>query len=746
MQEGDRTGILLVNTGTPDEPRPHAVRKYLARFLMDPRIAPMNRVGWWFVLHLFILPKRGRASAEKYARIWTDEGSPFTVAHGKLVRGLDAQLAEEGLDAVVRCAMSYSAPFVRDAVRELKEAGCTRLVVLPLYPQSAHSTTGSVSDGVARALRRERWNVPCDFVDNYHDDPTYVRAIAASLRHAGFDPGSDDKVLFSYHSIPLADIEAGDTYELQTGASSLQIAGELGIERNRWTIGYQCRFDKGREWLSPFTRDVLARWAEADVGRVFFVCPNFAVDCLETLYDIEHELKPFYFDQIRKAGREPRDGDFHVRALPRPQPRAREGARRRAAHPFGRRPLMAREEGAAAPAPQKTVLVGVTGCIAAYKSCEIVRLLQKAGVRAKVVMTEHATEFVGPTTFRALTREPVAVGLFDDPADPIHHVSLAQEADCFVIAPCTANVIAKIANGLADDLLTTTALACTCPLVVAPAMNVHMYENPATRYNLGKLHIRGARIVEAGDGYLACGDVGRGRLAEPADIVAAVLEELDMRRDLAGRRVMVTAGPTVEPIDPVRYLTNRSSGKTGYALARAAAARGADVTLVSGPVALPEPEGVRTVHVETAREMLSAAQEAFATADVAVFSAAVADMRPREAAARKLKKGEADALLGTIELVENPDILATLGAAKRPGQVVVGFAAETDDVVANAQRKLSSKHADLIVGNEVGGGRAFGTDDNEVWFVTAEETYGLPLMPKDRLADRILDVAASFLP
>ena len=327
---------------------------------------------------------------------------------------------------------------------------------------------------------------------------------------------------------------------------------------------------------------------------------------------------------------------------------------------------MVREEGAAAPAPQKTVLVGVTGCIAAYKSCEIVRLLQKAGVRAKVVMTEHATEFVGPTTFRALTREPVAVGLFDDPSDPIHHVSLAQEADCFVIAPCTANVVAKIANGLADDLLTTTALACTCPLVVAPAMNVHMYENPATRYNLGKLHIRGARIVEAGDGYLACGDVGRGRLAEPADIVAAVLEELDMRSDLAGRRVMVTAGPTVEPIDPVRYLTNRSSGKTGYALARAAADRGADVTLVSGPVALPEPEGVRTVHVETAREMLSAAQGAFAAADIAVFSAAVADMRPREAAARKLKKGEADALLGTIELVENPDIPARWWWASPP--------------------------------------------------------------------------------
>ncbi|RDB59476.1 ferrochelatase [Gordonibacter sp. 28C] len=310
VQTGDRTGILLVNTGTPGEPRPRAVRKYLARFLMDPRIAPMNRVGWWFVLHLFILPKRGRASAEKYGKIWTDEGSPFTVAHDKLTRGLDAQLEGEGLDVVVRCAMSYSAPFVDDVVRELKDAGCTRLVVLPLYPQSAHSTTGSVSDGVERALRKARWDAPCDFVDNYHDDPTYVRAIAASIRHVGFDPDSDDKVLFSFHSIPLVDIEAGDTYELQTGASSLQIAGELGIERNRWTIGYQCRFDKGREWLSPFTRDVLARWAEADVGRVFFVCPNFAVDCLETLYDIEHELKPYYFDQIRKAGREPREDDF----------------------------------------------------------------------------------------------------------------------------------------------------------------------------------------------------------------------------------------------------------------------------------------------------------------------------------------------------------------------------------------------------------------------------------------------------
>lgn len=310
MSHGNRFGILLVNTGTPEEPRPRAVRKYLAKFLMDKRIAPMNRIAWWFILHLFILPKRGHASAEKYAKIWTDEGSPFAVAHEKLTYGLNAQFKEENFDAVVRCAMSYSSPRVRDAIRELKKAQCTHLIVLPLYPQSASSTTGAVSDGIERALRKERWDVDCSFIDNYHDHPTYARAIAASIRHAGFEVDSDDKILFSYHSIPLTDIEAGDTYELQAGASSLQIAGDLNIERTRWTIGYQCRFDKGRDWLSPYTTDVLTRWAEADVGRIFFVCPGFAVDCLETLYDIDHELKPFYFDKIQEAGRRPISGDF----------------------------------------------------------------------------------------------------------------------------------------------------------------------------------------------------------------------------------------------------------------------------------------------------------------------------------------------------------------------------------------------------------------------------------------------------
>lgn len=398
----------------------------------------------------------------------------------------------------------------------------------------------------------------------------------------------------------------------------------------------------------------------------------------------------------------------------------------------------------AAAAGGKTVLLGVTGCIAAYKSCEIVRALQKAGVHVKVVMTEHATEFVGPTTFRALTHEKVAVGLFDDPEDPIHHVSLAQEADAFLIAPCTANVIAKIANGIADDLLTTTALATTAPLIIAPAMNVNMYDNGATRYNIGKLHIRGARIVEAGDGYLACGDVGKGRLADIKDIVDATLDELGVRRDLDGRRVMVTAGPTVEPIDPVRYISNHSSGKTGYAIARAAALRGADVTLVSGPVSLPAPEGVRVVRVRTAREMLAAAEEAFRDADIAVFAAAVADMRPRAVSDRKLKKGRDGDELGAIELVENPDILATL-AARKDRQVVVGFAAETNDVVPNAEAKLAAKRADFVVANQVGEGMAFGTDDNAVWFVDAEEIEELPRMPKSRLADEILDKAVQFL-
>ncbi|MGI6591445.1 MAG: bifunctional phosphopantothenoylcysteine decarboxylase/phosphopantothenate--cysteine ligase CoaBC [Eggerthellaceae bacterium] len=393
---------------------------------------------------------------------------------------------------------------------------------------------------------------------------------------------------------------------------------------------------------------------------------------------------------------------------------------------------------------KKTVVLGVTGCIAAYKSCEILRALQKRDIRVKVVMTEHATEFVGPTTFRALTHEPVAVGLFDDPSDPIHHISLAQEADVFLIAPCTANVMAKIAHGLADDLLSTAALATTAPVVLAPAMNVHMYENQATQENMKTLRDRGFRFVEPDAGYLACGDVGKGRLAEPEVIADAVCGILSHATDLAGKRVLITAGPTEEPIDPVRYISNRSSGKMGYALADAAAARGAHVTLVSGPVSLDVPVGVERVSVQTAQDMYDACDRVFDEVDLAIFAAAVADLRPAHPANRKMKKGQDDQLLGNIELVENPDILAMMGERKK-NQLVVGFAAETDDVVANGLRKLASKHADMIVANQVGHGLAFGTSGDEAWLLTEQGNEHLPFMDKRALADVILDKSLELM-
>lgn len=422
---------------------------------------------------------------------------------------------------------------------------------------------------------------------------------------------------------------------------------------------------------------------------------------------------------------------------------------------------------------KKTVVLGVTGCIAAYKACEIVRGLQKAGLRVKVCMTRHATEFVGPLSFRALTGEAVGVDMFGDSPDPIPHISLAQEADLLLVAPCTANLMAKLACGIADDLLSSTALACTAPVLLAPAMNVHMYENAATQHNMKQLRERGVRFVEAQEGYLACGEVGRGRLAAVDDIVSVACAILDMPdvaegadapadvakgadapndvtvgtaapNDFTGRRIMVTAGPTVEPLDPVRFLSNHSSGKMGYAVAEAAARRGAQVTLVSGPVSLDVPAGVQVVRVTTACEMFDAAQAAFEDADAGIFAAAVADMRPKNPAPRKLKKGEADELLSRLELVKNPDILAAL-AAQKGSRVAVGFAAETDNVLVYAQRKLAAKNADFIVANEVGATKTFGADSNKAWLVDAQGVQELPYMPKRRLADVILDKVLEYL-
>lgn len=388
---------------------------------------------------------------------------------------------------------------------------------------------------------------------------------------------------------------------------------------------------------------------------------------------------------------------------------------------------------------QKTVLLGVTGCIAAYKACTILRLLQKAGVRVRVVMTDAATKFVGPSTFEGLTHERVLSSFFREGDDPIPHINLVHEADLFLIAPCTANTLAKLAMGISDNLLTSAALACTTPVMVAPSANVNMYNHPATQVNIQTLRDRGVKVIEADSGYLACGDEGKGRLAEPQDIVDEVLRQLGVAKgDMQGMKVMITAGPTIEPIDPVRYITNFSSGKTGYSLANAAARRGADVTVVSGPVAVDAPVGVNVVRVQTAQQMFEACQKEFPGADIAIFAAAVADMRPADCAPNKLKKRLDAEALRAIKLAENPDIIATLASGKTK-QTVVGFAAETQDVIENARIKLEAKNADLIIANQVGNGRAFGTDGNEIWLVGKEGTEHVPFMMKPELADIVLD-------
>ena len=394
--------------------------------------------------------------------------------------------------------------------------------------------------------------------------------------------------------------------------------------------------------------------------------------------------------------------------------------------------------------PEKTtVLVGVTGGIAAYKTCELVRTLIKRGYRVKVVMTQAATEFVTPLTFRTLTNEEVAVSLWeDDPAAPVHHISLAEEADVFVIAPCTANVIAKIAHGRADDLLTTSALATEAPIVIAPAMNVHMWRDEVTQANVAALRARGVTFVEPTAGELACGDVGEGRLAPVDDIAAAVVAEAVRARDLEGRTVLVTAGGTQEPIDPVRYIGNRSSGKTGFAIAAEAARRGGAVTLVTGPTHLPDPFCVDVVRVQTALEMRAAVMERVGEADAVIASAAVADFRPAEAAPGKIKK---DGAPSAIELVRNPDILAELGE-RDLGGVRIGFAAETSDVERHAREKLKAKRCHMVVANDVSDpALGFGTEANRVLFVTSADVEDSGVIPKRAIAREICDRLARLL-
>lgn len=391
---------------------------------------------------------------------------------------------------------------------------------------------------------------------------------------------------------------------------------------------------------------------------------------------------------------------------------------------------------------QKTVLLCVTGCIAAYKSCEIARALQKAGVRVKVCMTEHATSFVGPTTFRALTREEVAVDLFDNPSDPIHHISLAKEPDVVLVAPATANVVAKVAHGQADDLLTTTVLATDAPVVVAPAMNVGMWQAEATQKNIATLEQRGFDIVRPATGYLACGDMGEGKLADVDDIVARTLVALETSQALAGERVLITAGGTREAIDPVRYIGNRSSGKMGHALARAARAMGAEVTLVTASTQLSIPFGVEGVRVESAAQMLDAVSQRFDACTMLICAAAVADYAPAHPALHKLSK--ADGELTHIDLVKTADILAEMSRVKGK-RVVIGFAAETNDLVRRARAKLERKGCDAIVANDVSRVEStFGSDTNAVTWVSSQGVEELPCTGKQALAFELLRRAVAL--
>ena len=392
------------------------------------------------------------------------------------------------------------------------------------------------------------------------------------------------------------------------------------------------------------------------------------------------------------------------------------------------------------------IALGVSGGIAAYKAAEIVRQLQDRGAQVQVIMTAAAQEFVRPLTFAALSGEKVITSMFGSSAEEpnldsaVEHISVAQSIDCLLVAPATADTIAKFAQGIANDFLSTLYLASTAPVVLAPAMNVNMWEHPATKANLEILRKRGVHIVEPGSGYLACGMVGAGRLAEPEQIVAATLERLGVTQDLAGETVLITAGPTHEPIDPVRYLGNRSSGKMGYALAEAALRRGAKVVLVSGPTALKPPSAAETIFVETAQQMRTAVLDRWESADVIIMAAAVADYHVKNISSQKIKRN------GSMELQLEPnaDILADLGSLRQAAGIskpmLIGFAAETGNLLENARAKLSKKGVDAIVLNDVSRAEiGFNSDRNEVTIVTASDTVAVPEASKLDVAVKILE-------
>jgi phosphopantothenoylcysteine decarboxylase/phosphopantothenate--cysteine ligase len=392
----------------------------------------------------------------------------------------------------------------------------------------------------------------------------------------------------------------------------------------------------------------------------------------------------------------------------------------------------------------KTILLGVTGGIAAYKAAALASALVKLHAAVEVVMTQNATEFITPLTFEQLTGRRTMVDTFDrNFIHKVEHISLAERTDLVIIAPATANVCAKLAHGLADDMLTTTVLACRCPKLIAPAMNTNMYENPVTQDNLTTLRHYGWDVITPASGRLACGAVGAGKLPEPEDLVWHILRHIGMEHDLSGKKVLITAGPTQESIDPVRYLTNHSSGKMGYALAKMAMLRGADVTLISGPTALTPPSFVKLVRVTSANDMFNAVRAHATEADFIFKAAAVADYTPSTYCDEKIKKAD-DAL--SIPLARTQDILGYLGANRRVGQVICGFSMETQNMVENSRAKLQKKSVDMICANNLKQeGAGFGVDTNVITLITKNEITELPLLSKDQAAKAIIDKAMELM-
>ena len=394
----------------------------------------------------------------------------------------------------------------------------------------------------------------------------------------------------------------------------------------------------------------------------------------------------------------------------------------------------------------KTVLLGVTGSIAAYKTASLASALKKLHADVHVLMTQNAVNFINPITFETLTGNKCLVDTFDRNFEySVEHVSLAKKADVVMIAPASANVIGKIAHGIADDMLTTTVMACRCRKIVAPAMNTNMFENPIVQDNMKILENYGYEVISPAVGYLACGDTGAGKMPEPELLLEYILQEIACEKDMQGLNVLVTAGPTQEAADPVRYLTNHSTGKMGYAIATVCARRGASVTLVSGPTALKKPQFVRTVEITTAKEMFEAVTERAAEQDIIVKAAAVADYRPKSVSSEKMKKKDGEL---TLELERTDDILAWLGGHKRPGQFLCGFAMETQDLIGNARQKLQKKNLDMIVANSLRvEGAGFGGDTNVVTMITENEELSLGKMSKEETAskimDRIMDIRAA---